>query len=274
MVIRVETVLSNRYMKGVSMRKAYVIKELETIFGCSRTAITKKITDHPDKPGVERYKNRFEVVSIDGKKAIMFSDEELEYEKRLSKGAKNVSPKGYGINESENIIDIEPNQYRRIPQEGGNVTELNKEVLQTFSDTIQKTLEETIGKELEDVRKERDNYKNQLLLLEDKRKENDDTIKSLKNENQNLINVKKDLEIEKKNLKKINKKLRIILEVVATVLVCFITFYITTMNIYNTISTPEDNVIENVAPEIEQKKEPAPQAEPKKSVKPAKQVRK
>lgn len=90
------------------MEKVYSYDELASILGCSRTAIAKKVKPDIDNPGVERYKNRYEVVIKDGKKGIKLTDEALEEEKSKSKGFKNVSNKGCNTTQEADIIDVEP----------------------------------------------------------------------------------------------------------------------------------------------------------------------
>lgn len=93
-------------------KKKYSVKELSTILGCSVTAVQKKIYTDENNPNIKRYRNRYDVVSDDGKSVILLTDEELEQEKRLSKGFKNVqqnaneSFKNVGET-SENVIDVD-----------------------------------------------------------------------------------------------------------------------------------------------------------------------
>ena len=83
----------------------YSVKELATILGCSVTAVNKKIIPDPNNPEIKRYKNRYEVVIDEGRTAILLADDDLEKEKRLSKGFKNVQS---NINETpENVVDVE-----------------------------------------------------------------------------------------------------------------------------------------------------------------------
>ena len=91
------------------MKKEYTIKELQEIFGCSRTAIIKKIKTVGDNTELKRYKGRYEVTQKDGQIAIIFDDWELEEEKRLSKGMGSVSNNGDNTAQNDDIIDIEPN---------------------------------------------------------------------------------------------------------------------------------------------------------------------
>ena len=93
-------------------KKKYSIKELSTILGCSVTAVQKKIYVDENNPNIKRYKKRFDVVIDDGKSVILLTDNELEQEKRLSKGfnniQQNVNEHFKNINEtSDNIIDVD-----------------------------------------------------------------------------------------------------------------------------------------------------------------------
>ena len=86
-------------------QKKYSVKELASILGCSLTAVNKKILPDPNNPEIKRYRQRFNVVIEDGKTLILLTDAELEEEKRLSKGFKNVSS---NVSEtSENVIDVD-----------------------------------------------------------------------------------------------------------------------------------------------------------------------
>lgn len=94
------------------MKNKYSIKELATILGCSVTAVQKKIFTDENNPNIKRYRNRYEMVVEDGKSLILLDDEELEQEKRLSKGFKNVSKnvsEGFkNVDETtENVIDVD-----------------------------------------------------------------------------------------------------------------------------------------------------------------------
>lgn len=89
----------------MTAKKMYSVKELADILGCSATAVNKKISADPDNPSIKRYRNHYDAVINDGKTVILLSDEELEQEKRLSKGFKNVQN---NVNETpENVIDAE-----------------------------------------------------------------------------------------------------------------------------------------------------------------------
>lgn len=93
----------------------YSVKELATILGCSVTAVNKKIIPDPNNPEIKRYRNRYEVVIDEGKTVILLSDDDIEKEKRLSKGFKNVQN---NFNETpENVVDVEYSTENQPPQE-------------------------------------------------------------------------------------------------------------------------------------------------------------
>lgn len=196
------------------MRKEYTIKELQTIFGCSRTAIVKKIKTAGDNTDIRRYKDRYEVGVKDGQMVILFEDWELEEEKRLSKGMGSVSNNGDNTPSNEDIIDIEP-----------NVTESKQDALYNFTERyIDKftTLQETMYNEL----RERD--KQILLLTTSEKSKQDEYLKTV---------------AENKTLKSRNTILKVILGVVITVLVCVITYCITvTATVQNVPSNDTSNV--------------------------------
>jgi hypothetical protein len=215
------------------MRKEYTIKELQTIFGCSRTAIVKKIKTAGDNTDIRRYKDRYEVGVKDGQMVILFEDWELEEEKRLSKGMGLVSNNGNNTPSNEDIIDVEP-----------NVTEIKQDTLYNFTERyIDKftTLQETMYNEL----RERD--KQILLLTTSEKSKQDEYLKTV---------------AENKTLKLRNTTLKVILGVVVTVLVCVITYCITvTTTVQNVPSNDTSNVTTSeqvtVQPEAQPKKMPA-----------------
>ena len=85
--------------------KKYSVKELASILGCSLTAVNKKIIPDPNNPEIKRYRQRYNVVVEEGKTLILLTDAELEEEKRLSKGFKNVSSNV--VETPENVLDVE-----------------------------------------------------------------------------------------------------------------------------------------------------------------------
>lgn len=208
------------------MRKEYTIKELQSIFGCSRTAIVKKIKSAGDNTDSKRYKDRYEVSVKDGQMVILFEDWELEEEKRLSKGMGSVSNNGDNTTENEDIIDVEP-----------NVTEMKQSELYNFTERyIERftTLQETMYNEL----RERD--KQILLLTTSEKSKQDEYLKTV---------------AENKTLKSHNTALKVILGVAITVLICVITYCITVINVTSN-HTSNVSSSEQVLPENDAKKSP------------------
>lgn len=232
------------HMENERMKKEYTIKELQSILGCSRTAISKKIKSDNDNTGVKRYKERYEVRMRDGQIVILFDDAELEEEKRLSKGFNTVSRNGVNTPENEDIIEIEPENKESKEDKILNFTE---RYIERFT-----TLQETFYNEL----KERDN---KILLL---------TTSENAKEQEYLRTV-----AENKTLKIRNTVLGVSLGVAITVLIGVITFCITSITLSHNVAE-HDTVIEKSAP-VEQKSDkvsaqvtpqPAPKPAPKPSV--------
>lgn len=204
--------------EGYSMKKEYTIKELQSILGCSRTAIVKKIKTDEHNTDIKRYKDRYEVTQKDGQMAIIFDDAELEQEKRLSKGFNTVTNNGYNTQQNEDIIEIEPDIKENKQDEILNFTE---RYIERYT-----TLQETMYNEL----KERDK---QILLL---------TTSENSKEQEYLKTV-----AENKTLKERNTLLMVISGVAVTVLICVITYCITVMTL-----SKSDTVSEQVAPKSDQ----------------------
>ena len=184
------------------MKKEYTINQLASILGCSRTAIVKKIKPDENNPVIKRYRGRYEVVSTAEGMAILLDDIELEHEKRMSKGVNNVSNNtGYAGKDSD-IIDIEP---EKEPQPSNVYMEFTNRYIEQFT---------TLQKEMYNELKERDN---QILLL----------TTSEKTKEQEYLRT----QAENKTLKSRNTILTVILGVMLTVLICFITFGITYMTL-------------------------------------------
>lgn len=80
-------------------KQQYSIKQLSTILGCSVTAISKKITTDENNPLIKRYRKRYPVVTEDNQMYILLDNNELEEEKRKSKGFKNVSSQYQNVSE-------------------------------------------------------------------------------------------------------------------------------------------------------------------------------
>ena len=199
--------------EGYSMKKEYTIKELQSILGCSRTAIVKKIKTDERNTDIKRYKDRYEVTQKDGQMAIIFDDAELEEEKRLSKGFNTVSSNGYNTTQNEDIIEIEPDIKENKQDEILNFTE---RYIERYT-----TLQETMYNEL----KERD--KQILLLATSENAKEQEYLKTV---------------AENKTLKQRNTLLMVILGVAVTVLICVITYCITVMTVsHNDISPTDQN---------------------------------
>lgn len=186
------------------MRKEYTIKELQSIFGCSRTAIVKKIKTTGDNTDSKRYKDRYEVSTKDGQMVILFEDWELEEEKRLSRGMQSVSNNGDNTPQNEDIIDIEPTQTEIKPNE---YIEFTNRYIERYT-----TLQETMYNEL----MERD--KKILLLTTSENHKQEEYIKTV---------------AENKTLKFRNTILTVLLGIAITVLVCSITYCITVTTLIN-----------------------------------------
>lgn len=202
------------------MRKEYTIKELQSIFGCSRTAIVKKIKQNGDNTDSKRYKDRYEVSVKDGQMVILFEDWELEEEKRLSKGMGSVSSNGDNTSNNQDIIDVEPNVTETKQNELYNFTE---RYIERFT-----TLQETMYNEL----KERD--KQILLLTTSENSKQEEYLKTV---------------AENKTLKKRNTLLMISLGVIITVLICVITYCITSATLQRNV--PTSDIYNGIKKEVE-----------------------
>lgn len=202
------------------MRKEYTIKELQSIFGCSRTAIVKKIKQNGDNTDSKRYKDRYEVSVKDGQMVILFEDWELEEEKRLSKGMGLVSCNSDNTPINQDIIDVEPNVTGTKQNELYNFTE---RYIERFT-----TLQETMYNEL----KERD--KQILLLTTSENSKQEEYLKTV---------------AENKTLKSRNTLLLITLGVIITVLICVITYCVTVINVTNNVTSSD--IYNDIKKEVE-----------------------
>ena len=201
------------------MRKEYLINDLAAILGCSRTAIAKKIAEDKET-GIKRYKNRYDVVMYKGQLAILLDDEDLENEKSMSRGFKNVARNHSNTVTNNDVIDVEP-----IQQED------NAETVLSFTERYikeLKTSQETTYNELRNLSETKNNLEKQVLLLEDSQKRGIEEFQKTRMENVTL--------------KRRNTMLTVALGVVITLLMCFITFYITFVSLHNT----NNNVVETV----------------------------
>jgi hypothetical protein len=216
------------------MQKEYTIKELQQIFGCSRTAIVKKIKPDRNNTGVKRYKERYEVTQKDGQMAIIFDDAELEEEKRLSKGFNTVTSNGYNTIQNEDIIDIEP---EIKPNKQDDIINFTERYIERYT-----TLQETMYNEL----KERD--KQILLLTTSENAKEQEYLKAV---------------AENKTLKARNTLLMVILGVIVTVLICVITYCVT---YHITTTEPEEQPAAEQVTELTAEVPAAPKTEAPKPV--------
>jgi len=180
------------------MKREYTINELANILGCSRTAIVKKIKPDENNPVIKRYRNRYQVVMKDGIQAIVLDDIDLEHEKRLSKGVSNVSFNTGNNPQNEDIIDIEPEPKQET-----------SETLLAFTNRYIEQLT-TLQQNMYNELKQRDS---QILLLTTSEKAKETEYLQVKAEN--------------KTLKQRNRVLTVILGVLLTVMICFITYFVT-----------------------------------------------
>nr|DAH54535.1 MAG TPA: hypothetical protein [Caudoviricetes sp.] len=201
------------------MRKEYLINELAAILGCSRTAIAKKIVENKET-GKKRYKNRYDVVMYKGQLAILLDDEDLESEKSMSRGFKNVIRNGANTAMSEDVIDVEPIKEETHAETVLNFTERYIKELKTF--------QETTYNELKNLSETKNNLEKQVLLLEDSQKKGNEEYQKTRAENVTL--------------KLRNTVLTVALGVAIMLLMCFVTFYIT----YTTAHNTAGNVVETV----------------------------
>lgn len=214
------------------MKRRFTIQELADILGCSRVAISKKIKVVDGETGAKRYKNVYEVVSDSGVMQILLTDEELEKEKRLSKGFNNVSS-NYDTHKNEDIIDIEPIEQQK---HNDKLLEFTERYINDF-----KTLQETMYNEL----RSRDNQIN-LLTTSEKTKEKE-YLQAL---------------AENKTLKERNRVITLCLIGLITLLIVIITFSVTFAIVTKSVSNVDKEVsttVENVSNPVQaQKKEVKP----------------
>lgn len=187
------------------MRKEYTINELAEIFGCSRTAIVKKIKPDKNNPVIKRYKGLYDVVTSNGNIAILFDDEDLEHEKKLSKGFKNVLNNPGYTDKDNDIVDIEPEK-ENIKND--TVIEFTNRYMEQFT---------TFQKEMYNELRQRDN---QILLLSTSEKTKEQEYLKVQSEN--------------KVLKLRNRILTVLISVIITVLLIWVTYYVTFMTLNNT----------------------------------------
>lgn len=215
------------------MKRRFTIQELADILGCSRVAISKKIKVIDGETGAKRYKNVYEVVSDSGVMQILLTDEELEKEKRLSKGFNNVSFNGYDTHKNEDIIDIEPMEQQK---HNDKLLEFTERYINDF-----KTLQETMYNEL----RNRDNQIN--LLTTSERTKEKEYLQTL---------------AENKTLKERNRVITLCLIGLVTLLIVIITFSVTFAIVTKSVSNVDKEVsttVGNVSNPVQaQKKEVKP----------------
>lgn len=204
------------------IKREYSVQELADILGCSRPAIAKKIKVVDSVTGTKRYKNRFEVVTNEGKMFILLDDNELEEEKRLSKGFSNVSNNGYETPKNDDIIDVE---VEKIQSQQNQVFEFTERYIERFA-----TLQKDFYNELQ----QRDK---QILLLTTSENSSKNEIYQVKAENTTL--------------KKRNFIITLLLTVVTTLLLVTIIGFVTYLTLHNNISKPSDNVVETQKETVE-----------------------
>lgn len=178
-------------------KKSYSIKELSTILGCSVTAVQKKIKADVSNNGIKRYKNRYDVIENDGKMRILLTDEELEQEKRLSKGFNKGAETSYKTADNEDIIDVEPIKYANKQMETYNLTE---RYIERF---------ETTFKEFYNELRERDK---QVLLITTSEQQKEYAYAKANSDNKLLSD-------SNKILTKKNSALKIVLAIISTLFV-------------------------------------------------------
>lgn len=204
------------------MIKEYSLQDLASILGCSRTAIAKKIKQDVTTPEIKRFKNRYDVVLKDGKMFILIDDEDLDKEKRLSKGFNNVSQTSYNTAESDNIIEVEPIKQESTIDKVFNFTERYINDFKTFQ------------REMYNELSQRDK---QVLLLTTS--EN-----TAKNEYLRVV-------AENTMLKKRNVITTVLLTVTITLLTVLIIGFITFVNVNNTVNNPAADVGNKVETQAE-----------------------
>ena len=199
------------------MIREYSLQDLATVLGCSRTAIAKKIKPDVSNPDAKRFKNRYDVVSKDGKMFILIDDADLEEEKRLSKGFSNVSQNSYNTVETDSIIDIEPETKENTIDKVINFTERYITDYKTF---------------------QREMY-NELL-------QRDKQVLLLTNSENNAKNEFLRISAENKTLKKRNVIITVCLTVAITLLIVLSIGFITFVNVSSTTENNSDAQVDMI----------------------------
>lgn len=186
------------------MRKEYGLQELADILGCSRTAVVKKIKIDVDNPNIKRYRNRYDVVTRDGKQFILLDDSDIENEKRLSKGANNVSNVTQNNYETAENSEITDAFVVRDENRHDKIFEFTERYISEFTTFQQNMYNELLQRD------------KQLLLLT-----------TSENESKNKVF---ELASEIKTLKKRNRYMLVAITVSLTLLVVMIISFITFIN--------------------------------------------
>lgn len=183
--------------------------------GCSITAVQKKISADVNNPDLKRYRNRYDAVIDDGKTVILLTDEELENEKRLSKGFKNVNQNA--AETSENVIDAEYTAENQRRQE-----EMIDKVLEFTTGYIERY--ETLQKRYYDLLNEKEK---QVKLLTDNKMHSDNKLYEEQAKSLELAEKNKALETDNTLLKHKNTFLKCLLYAAAGVILIIIILFLT-----------------------------------------------
>lgn len=200
------------------------------------------------------------------------------------------SMNGKGTNNNGNYEDMLTDNERIMENNNASQITKNNDTIKEIFDKMLVLNDEYINR-LNRVSEELTNERAKVLYLENKAGREGEyihQINELSEAKNTLLQDMERLTTEKEMLLSSNEKLEseqsklrtrvnILTLLSLTVIVAFLLVLVGTITYNVTVNNryyQEREVIENIAPAIEQKKEPAPQTEPKKSVKPAKQVRK
>ncbi len=217
------------------MEKEYSYDELADILGCTRTAVSKKVTPDPENPSIERYRKRYNVVLKDGKKCIVLDDKALEIEKKLSKGLKNVSKKGVKTSETQDAEEVKP-----VSQTQKDKTDIT--VTERYMDKFL-IMQQHLYNQIHDRDK-------QILLLSVNEKQKESTYIQTETENKKIK--QKYNEIEKKY-----KIAKMVIYSFITLFLIFTTYYITSRQNEKNVSNDLQNVSNNVQQQVTNDKKPA-----------------
>lgn len=196
-------------------KKKYSVKELAEILGCSITAVQKKITADVNNPDIKRYRNRYEAVIKDGKTVILLTDDELENEKRSSKGFKNINQNA--AQGDDNVIDAEYTAENRQTQD------LMIDKVLTFTDGYIKRYEE-LQQRYYNLLNEKDK---QVKLLTDSKQFSDNKLYEEQAKSLELTEKNKALETDNTLLKNKNAFLKRLLYAAGGVILIAVTLFLT-----------------------------------------------